>query len=302
MSREAFTSRPLPPSLPRFDRRLLRAVACLVPAPEREDWSRTWQAELWHLHHRSRTRPTHFRRLHALSVMADLSIGLTLDALWLRTDLWRRTYSGSAGLCLASLSGLCLLSVLIALLFTDGGHALSPHLRGQIARSLLAAVLVVFVAFATATRRPSDRDSASQRVYWIRRQAFFTAKMAQVLLLGFLLSLLVFTFSLDVCRPIHVPARNVADVFQLFSFVFFALVGLRWVFRDQEQRCKQCLHLLNTPARVGRPSHNLLEWNGTELNCKEGHGLLSVPEIETSWCQSSQWVNLSPNWDKAASI
>jgi hypothetical protein len=45
---------------------------------------------------------------------------------------------------------------------------------------------------------------------------------------------------------------------------------------------------------VGRPSHNLLEWNGTELLCPDGHGHLSVPEMETSWCQSSRWTFQTP--------
>jgi hypothetical protein len=56
------------------------------------------------------------------------------------------------------------------------------------------------------------------------------------------------------------------------------------------------------PARVGRPSRNLLEWNGTELNCKQGHGLLSVPEMETSWCQSSRWVVLESGWEQVVDI
>jgi hypothetical protein len=77
----------------------------------------------------------------------------------------------------------------------------------------------------------------------------------------------------------------------MFFFVLFALIGLRWAVRDQEERCKHCLRSLTTPARVGRPSHNLLEWNGTELSCKHGHGLLNIPEIETSWCQYSHWIN-----------
>jgi hypothetical protein len=78
----------------------------------------------------------------------------------------------------------------------------------------------------------------------------------------------------------------------MFAFFFFALLGLRWAIGDQEQRCKHCLRSLTTPARVGRPSHNLLEWNGTERSCKHGHGLLSIPEMETSWCRSSRWINL----------
>jgi hypothetical protein len=48
--------------------------------------------------------------------------------------------------------------------------------------------------------------------------------------------------------------------------------------------------LLTEPARVGRPSRNLLEWNGSEMNCRQGHGLLSVAEMETSWCEASRWI------------
>jgi hypothetical protein len=91
---------------------------------------------------------------------------------------------------------------------------------------------------------------------------------------------------------LHNAFPATADFFRIYFFVLFSLIGLRWAIHDQEQRCKHCLHSLATPARVGRPSHNLLEWNGTELNCTRGHGLLSIPEMETSWCQSSRWIAL----------
>ncbi len=276
----------LPSPLPLFDRRLLRAVETLVPEAEREEWLRTWQAELWHMHHRRRGS-----RSQSLLITTDLSIGLTRDALWLRTESWRRTFSGTPTLCLASLLGLCLLSAVIGLLFGGSWHLLGRYVGEQFDRSLLAAPLVVFVTFATASRR--HIEERNKRGYWIKRQLFFAAKTALLLLLTFLLSA-------DVCQPIQAPLPNTADLLQLLLFVIFAVIGLRWSFRDQEQRCKQCLHSLATPARVGRPSHNLLEWNGTELACKQGHGLLSVPEMETSWCQSSQWVNQAPVWDRAA--
>jgi len=109
-----------------------------------------------------------------------------------------------------------------------------------------------------------------------------------------------FLLSSDLMQPLHQALPNAADVLQIFTFVFVALLGMRWAFRDQDQRCKQCLHTLTTPSRVGRPTHNLLEWNGSEMTCKHGHGLLSVPEIETSWCQSSAWIDAG--WDEAASL
>jgi hypothetical protein len=271
---------PVRPALPSFEHNLLSIVRRLVPAHEREEWSRTWQAELWYMHQRSR-----HRHVSPLAGILDLSIGLTRDALWLRTERWRVVSSDTATLCLASLLGLSLLSALVALALAGSWRSLDLYLRDEFMRSLIAAPHVLFVLLATAPRRHTGQSSITRWRFWIKRQTFFLLKTLQVLLLAFLLSV-------DLCVPLHNLAPLTADLLQMFAFVFFALLGLRWAIGDQEQRCKHCLRSLTTPARVGRPSHNLLEWNGTERSCKHGHGLLSIPEMETSWCQSSRWVNL----------
>jgi hypothetical protein len=267
------------PQEPRFERRLLSTVGRLVPAHEREEWSRTWQAELWYMRQRSR-----HRHVSPLAGITDLSIGLTRDALWLRTEDWRLAVSDTATLCLVSLLGLSLLSIMVALALAGGWHSLHFYLRDELTRSLMAAPPVLFVLLATAPRRHSGQ-SISRWPFWIKRHFFFVLKTFEILLLAFLLSV-------DLCIPLHTLIPLTSDLLQLFAFVFFALLGLRWAIGDQEQRCKHCLRSLSTPARVGRPSHNLLEWNGTEQSCKHGHGLLSIPEMETSWCRSSRWVNL----------
>jgi len=269
--------------LPSFDRNLLRAVERIVPAEERAEWSRTWQAELWHMHHRTRKRT-------GFGITADLSIGLVCDAMWLRTDSWGRALSGTPALCLASLAGWCALSTLMGLALNGSWRAFAMYARGPFERSAFAALLVVFVSFATSSRGHTEQGSTSKGRFGVKRQAFFSAKAALVLLLAFLLSA-------DASRPLREAFPSWAFALQLLLFVPFALVGLRWAFGDQERRCKQCLRSLAMPARVGRPSHNLLEWNGTKLVCKQGHGQLSVPEMETSWCDSSQWVYLNPAWD-----
>jgi hypothetical protein len=268
-------------ALPWFDRNLLRVVERIVPAEERAEWSRTWRAELWHMHHRRRQR---------FGITVDLSIGLTCDALWLRTDCWGRALNGTPTLCLASLMGLCLLAMVFGLALSGSLRAFEIYSRGPFERSVGAAVLVVFVSFATTSRPYVEEGPAGRGWYGLKRQIFFAAKAGLVLLLAFLLSA-------DFWRPIHPAFPNWADAMQLLMFVPLALIGLRWAFADQEQRCKQCLRSLAGPARVGRPSHNLLEWNGTELACKQGHGLLSVPEMETSWCDSSRWVEMGPVWE-----
>jgi len=273
------------PPLPWFDRNLLRAAERIVPAGERAEWSRTWQAELWHMHH-----PARKRRCKGMGIAVDLSIGLVCDAVWLRTDSWGRALSGTPALCLASLAGLCVMATVVGLALNGSWRAFAVYARGPFERSVFAAAMVVFVSFAMTSRGHIEHGSTSKGRFGLKRQAFFAAKAALVLLLACLMSV-------DICRPIHTVFPQTAAALQLLMFVPFALMGLRWAFADQEQRCKQCLCSLAGPARVGRPSHNLLEWNGTELACKQGHGRLNVPEMETSWCDRSRWVDLGPAWE-----
>jgi hypothetical protein len=261
-------SLPLSRTLSVGDRRLLTAMQRIVPAPERDEWTRSWYGELWHARERRRG--------------SGLALGLIRDALWLRGESLRTAHDGTAALCLASLAALCALSALAALLAIGSWHGLEQRLSAEFFRFMLQAPFVVFVACATSPRRHMEQGALGRKVFWLRRQLFFAAKMALVLVLTFLVSM-------DVCQPIHAAHPMTAGLLQIFCFVLLSLLGLRWSFADQHQRCKQCLRSLRTPARVGRPSHNLLEWNGTELQCRDGHGQLSVPEMETSWCQASRW-------------
>ena len=62
---------------------------------------------------------------------------------------------------------------------------------------------------------------------------------------------------------------------------------------DQEQRCKQCLRSLSPlpPVSVGLRT---IFWSETALNkaANTAMACLSIPEIETSWCQSNRWIIL----------
>ena len=74
------------------------------------------------------------------------------------------------------------------------------------------------------------------------------------------------------------------------------LFGFRWMLQDQRRRCPECLRRLSSPARVGQASCNFLSWNGTELFCVEGHGLLHIPELPTSWFSTQRWLCLDASW------
>ncbi len=270
--------------LPRWTCRLLQMVGRLVPSAERAEWRQGWHAELWHAQHHRRYRNT--------CTLADLLLGVAADALWIRAESWKRRLGGTASLCLMSLLGSSLFVLLVGALISGGWQSLNEYIGAHLSCSLVGSVLVVFVAFATSPATRQEQSSTRVRVL-LTRQMFFGSKLLFVLLLAFLQSV-------DLSIPLHRELPDTADLFQLLDCVVLALVGLRWAFEDQELRCKRCLKKLTKPARVGRPSRNLLEWNGTELRCERGHGLLSVPEMETSWGGPSRWIERTHMWNEVA--
>lgn len=263
----------LPSPLPPVDRALLRLIRIVVPKADRADWLRYWRAELWHRHH---------PRSGAARAATDLYPGLVSDAIWLRTEGLRQALAGTALLCVASLAGFLFFATLPLLIALGSVHALLAFASANASLFLSEATLVAFVSFATSSRSV-EHTSPEAPLSQFRVQLFLVAKLSLVLLTAFVLSV-------DMAQPLHALHPFTAEVLQPQFFVLMALVGQRWNFRDQDSRCKHCLRALTTPARVGRPSWNFLDSNGTELLCKDGHGLLSVPEIETSWRPSSQWI------------
>ena len=84
--------------------------------------------------------------------------------------------------------------------------------------------------------------------------------------------------------------------FSTWLFLVTAMVALSWSLHDQGRRCRLCLRRLGNEASVGTPSYLLLDWWGTELVCSDGHGMLHVPEMKSSWQEFDQWVSLDESW------
>ncbi|MEI9978109.1 MAG: hypothetical protein WDN23_03780 [Edaphobacter sp.] len=158
----------------------------------------------------------------------------------------------------------------------------------------LFAIILGCLALPATTSLPlGEYRVGSRKLTWparLRRWAFLTGKIALLLPLVYLISI-----DLAYLRP--ALDRNTADYIQLISSFSICLFGLRWALRDQRQRCPVCLGKLTHPARVGQPSRSFLAWNGTELICIGGHGLLHVPELPTSWFSTQRWLYLDPSWD-----
>ena len=267
---------PVESVLPKSDRLLLRAMGHIVPSSDREDWLRCWEAELWW----RRYPPS--REVHT-ELFTDLSVGLCRDAFWLRFDSWSRVLRGTPVLCLLALAISCSLSILLAMCLYGGWYRLTSQFLPQSSHFLFASALIVIVASATADKRPDIPKSLRSTRMRLFQDAFLVTKGVSLLWLTYFLSL-------DVSSPIVTLFPQASEYAQMLFFVISSICGLRWAFHDQERRCKACLRLLNEPRPVGRPSHNLIEQSGNESACRKGHGFLSVPELETSWRQSSEWI------------
>lgn len=171
--------------------------------------------------------------------------------------------------------------------------SLADRIRGPLGLFLFAVVLALLALPATTSLPLGEYRGAPQRMSWgtrLRRWSFLGWKLG-------LLFPMVYFASVDLA---HVTTRMdpiASEYIQLLAAFSLCLFGLRWVLRDQRERCPVCLRKLTNPARVGHPSRNFLAWNGTELICVGGHGLLHVPEIETSWFSTQRWLYLDPSWE-----
>jgi hypothetical protein len=158
----------------------------------------------------------------------------------------------------------------------------------------LFALLLALLALPAITSVSLGESSVSpQRTSWSRRLSrwsFLSTKIA------FLLPIVYFA-SLDMAYAFATPYSNASAYIQLISTFALCLFGLRWVLRDQRQRCPVCLRLVEHPAQVGQASRTFLAWNGTEMMCMDGHTLLHVPGIPTSWFSAQRWLYLDTSWD-----
>jgi hypothetical protein len=154
-------------------------------------------------------------------------------------------------------------------------------------------LFLALLALPATTSLPLGEYPANRHnLHWsikLRRWIFLWSKLALILPI-------VYFGSLDLAHITTSITPETSQYLQGISGFLALLFAFRWTLRDQRKRCPVCLRLLTNPARVGQPSRNFLGWNGTELICAGGHGLLHVPEIATSWFSTQRWLYLDPSW------
>jgi hypothetical protein len=150
--------------------------------------------------------------------------------------------------------------------------------------AVLGSVLVAWMARAHG--HVGSSGSGSKYRWW----GFFAAK-------AFLLLMIAFVAALQLTRYVSVlltgAVQPMSNVFSMWVFLVLAIGGLSWTIHDQRRRCRICLRRLGLAVHVGCPGYTLLDaWAATELVCAKGHGILYMPDSESSWLEGDQWSNL----------
>ena len=173
------------------------------------------------------------------------------------------------------------------------GVSIEDYRPGPWSIYLFALLLALLALPAITSVSLGEFTVSPQRTSWSRRLSRWSFLCTKV---AFLLPIVYFA-SLDIAYAFTTPYSNASAYIQLISTFGFTLFGLRWVLRDQRQRCPVCLRLVEHPAQVGQASRTFLAWNGTELMCMDGHTLLHVPGMPTSWFDAQRWLYLDTSWD-----
>ena len=107
---------------------------------------------------------------------------------------------------------------------------------------------------------------------------------------------LVYLTSVDVAYGIHSFSSTTAQYIQLGALVLRVSI----CFSLDTPGSTQALPGMPSGAVSSGPrwrsSRNFLAWNGTELICAGGHGLLHIPELPTSWFSTQRWLYLDASW------
>lgn len=262
----------------RLQRGLVFIASRLVPREQREQWLAEWLTELWYGHRDSPGLATGF------------AAGAFRDALWLRRNPpLPRAYGpllielreefpippppDESHLLESPVACLVFLGVLAAAFAALPGQSGVPLDTGG--DLLVLALLALLTLLATTTLSLGDYPRDAHRE---RRWLFLAAKLILILL----------TAILALCRL----ASSGWVQTGVWGAFWGSHMAIRWALADQRARCPVCLRRLANPVRMGSTAHILLEWNGTELVCPRGHGLLHVPGHPAVWFSRQRWLRM----------
>jgi hypothetical protein len=178
-----------------------------------------------------------------------------------------------------------------------------PEVSMMVSRGRQAAKIYLFFAFLALLVGLALAGSrlAAARAQRIKLSARGLTRWWAFLLAKILLLLVTcFVFALEACGRVSIlltgTIQPLVGPFSTWLFLVSAMAAFSWCLYDQTRRCRVCLKRLGNEASVGTASYLLLDWWGTELVCSDGHGLLHLPEMKSSWLEVEQWVRLDESW------
>jgi hypothetical protein len=164
---------------------------------------------------------------------------------------------------------------------------------GSFALALALAAVIAIVSLRPRLPSLQVCMSRRERRYACLRASFFVCKTG-LLLIAVLLSGLEFTRATSITMIGGTDALT--EPLSTWLFLIASMGVLSWSIYDQRRRCRVCVRRLGLPAHVGCPGCLLLNWAGTEMVCMEGHGMLHVPEMSSSWQDAEKWTTLDDSW------
>ncbi|QEE29054.1 hypothetical protein FTW19_14225 [Terriglobus albidus] len=153
---------------------------------------------------------------------------------------------------------------------------------------LFACVILLFALPGTRPLSREDGPRMPMRLRW--RPTIFVGVQVLLLLAAAYLGSLAIAMSMALARPEDVGGP------QAFAAFVLLLPTIRLTLRSNRHRCPCCLRKLGHPARVGQPSAAFLNWYGTELLCAQGHGMMHIPDMPTTWFSEPRWMPLDSSW------
>jgi hypothetical protein len=244
---------------------ILTAASRLVPKEQRAEWLAEWRGELWHVK----------------TDAAIFCLGSFRDAAWLRRNSPREQMLTSPACCLFFLAVVAALSLFFALhlpVITTSARDGADSARGM----FLILTSMACILLPATTNLPLGEYPRYARRRWI----FLASKVALILPSIYAACIYIF-YQNRSHQPFVIPPQVLLAAI---------ILAFRWVLNDQRRRCPVCLRLLSHAAHVGQHGRNFIEWNGTELMCMRGHGLLHIPATPADWSGRQRWFDLDPSW------
>jgi hypothetical protein len=249
---------------------ILTTASWLVPKEQRAEWLAEWQGELWHVE----------------TDAAIFCLGSFRDAAWLRLNhrhppRYKTLRLESPAHCLFLLAALAALSLFFALRLPVI-TARARDAEGSARDIFLMLTSMACILLPAITNLPLGEYPRYARRRWI-----FLASKVGLILPSIYAACIYILYQGQSHQPFVIPPQVLLAAI---------ILAFRWVLNDQRRRCPVCLRLLDHAAHVGQHGRNFIEWNGTELMCTRGHGLLHVPATPADWSGRQRWFDLDPSW------